>query len=96
MVTMPKPSKLDLFILKRMYAAHAVRYCIDHFWNDKLLLDVNINMKTRQMPMAKLESSVLLNLFNDLLTLLQHASTIPRLDFTDVSMSNEDYLVWTK
>ena len=46
--------------------------------------------------MAKLESSVLLNLFNNLLTLLQEASTTPRLDFTDVSMSNKDYLAWTK
>ena len=46
--------------------------------------------------MAKLELSVLLNLFNNLLTLLQEAYTTPRLDFTDVSMSNKDYLVWTK
>ena len=55
----------------------------------------NINVETRQTSMAKLEPSVLLNLFNDLLALLQEASTAPRLDFTNVSMSNEDYLAWT-
>ena len=95
MVMMSKPSRLDLMIPKQMYAPHGVRCCKDYLWNDRLLSDVKINMETRQTPMAKLEPSVLLNLFNDLLTLLQEASTVPRLDFTNVSMSNEDYLAWT-
>ena len=95
MVMMTKPSRLDLLILKHMYAPHGVRCCKDHLWNRRLLLDVEINMETRQTPMAKLEPSVLLNLFNDLLALLQEVSTAPRLDFTNVSMSNEDYLAWT-
>ncbi|CAM4857914.1 unnamed protein product [Rotaria socialis] len=95
MITMPKPARLDLLVLKRMYAPHGVRCCRKHLWNNRLLPDVKINMDNRQTPMAKLEPTVLLNLFNDLLGLLQEASTAPRLDFMDPSMSNEDYLTWT-
>ena len=47
MVMIRKPSRLDLLILKQMYAPHGVRCCKDHLWNDRLLLDVKINMETR-------------------------------------------------
>ena len=88
---MPKSSKLDLLILKQMYVPHEVRWYRDYLWNDRLLSDVKINMEIRPTPMPKLESSVLLNLFNDLVALLKEVSTTPRLVLTNVSMSNEDY-----
>ena len=37
----------------------------------------------------------ILQLLNDLLSLIQEASSAPRLDFTDPSLINEDYLTWT-
>ncbi|CAF1381289.1 unnamed protein product [Rotaria magnacalcarata] len=95
MITMPKPVRLDLLVLKRMYAPRGVRCCRKYLWNNRLLPDVKINTDNRQTPMAKLEPTVLLNLFNDLLGLLQEASTTSRLDFMNASMSNEDYLTWT-
>ena len=53
-------------------------------------------MENRQTRVARLEEpSILLQLFNDLLSLLQGASSVARLDFVDPYLTNEDYLVWT-
>ena len=52
-------------------------------------------MINRQTSTAKLESSALLKLFNNVLGLLQEATTAARLDFTDASLSDEDYLACT-
>ena len=94
-IIMPKIARLDFLVLKRMYAPHGVRCCKQHLWNNRLLPNVEINMINRQTSMAKLESSALLKLFNDVLGLLQEATAAARLDFTDASLSDEDYLAWT-
>ena len=94
-VVMPKPARLDMLIRHQLYAPHGVRVCKDHLWNDHLLPDSKINRKNREIPIAKLEPSIILQLFNDLLSLIQEASSVPRLDFTDPSLTNEDYLTWT-
>ncbi|CAF3039504.1 unnamed protein product [Rotaria sp. Silwood2] len=83
LVVMPKPARLDFLVLKRMYAPHGVRSCTNHLWNNRLLPDVEVNMENRQTRIAKLEPSILLQLFNDLLRLLQEESSAARLDFMD-------------
>ncbi|CAF2559560.1 unnamed protein product [Rotaria sp. Silwood2] len=93
-VVMPKAASLNLLVLKRMYAPHGVRICTDHLWNDRLLPDTRVNMENRQTRIAKLEPSIILQLFNDLLGLLQEASSAAQLDFMDPCLTNEDYLSW--
>ena len=77
---MAKLSRFDLLILKQMYAPHGVRCCRDHLRNDILRWKLNGKVE------IKCSSEFLL-------ALLQEASTAPRLDFTNVSMSKEDYLM---
>ncbi|CAF4801939.1 unnamed protein product, partial [Rotaria sp. Silwood2] len=91
-VVMPKAARLDLLVLKRMYAPHGVRICTDHLWNDRLLPETKVNMENRQTRIAKLKLSIILQLFNNLLGLLQEASSAARLDFMDPCLTNEDYL----
>ncbi|CAF3981242.1 unnamed protein product [Rotaria sordida] len=95
LIVMPKPARLDLLVLKRMYAPHGVRSCTEHLWNSRLLPDTEVNIDNRQTPISKLEPSVLLQLINDLLGLLQEASSTTRLDFMDPCLTDEDYLAWT-
>ena len=94
-IIMPKIARLDFLVLKRMYAPHGVRCCKQHLWNNRLLPNVEINMINRQTSIAKLQSPAVLKLFNDVLGLLQEATTAARLDFTDASSSDEDYLTCT-
>ena len=89
---MPKIARLDFLALKRMYAPHGVRCCKQHLWNNRLLPNVEINMINRQTSMVKLESSALLKLFNNVLCLLQEATTAARLDFNYASLSVE--IIW--
>ena len=63
-VVMPKAARLDLLVLKRMYAPHGVRICTDHLWNDRLLPDTKANMENRQIQITKLDPSSILQLFN--------------------------------
>ncbi|CAF4182910.1 unnamed protein product, partial [Rotaria sordida] len=95
LVVMPKPARLDFLVLKLMYAPHGVRNCTNHLSNNRLLPDVEVNMENRQTRIAKLKPSIILQLFNDLLGLLQEASSAARLDFMDPCLANEDYMAWT-
>ena len=61
---MPKAARLDLLVLKRMYAPHGVRICTDHLWNDRLLPDTKANMENRQIQITKVDPSSILQLFN--------------------------------
>ena len=95
-VVMPTRERLDMLIRHQLYASHGVRIWKDYLWNDYLLPDSKINRKNRETSIANLESSIILQLFNDLLSLIQEASSAPRLDFTDPSLTNEDYLTWNR
>ncbi|CAF0984294.1 unnamed protein product [Didymodactylos carnosus] len=47
-IKMSKAARLDLLVLKRMYAPHGVRCCKSHLNNNRLLPQSEINMDTRQ------------------------------------------------
>ena len=94
-VVMPKAARLDLLVLKRMCALHGLRISTDHLWNDRLLPDTRANMENRQTQITKLDPSIILQLFNDLLGLLQEASAAARLDFMNPHLTNENYLART-
>jgi hypothetical protein len=49
----------------------------------------------RQQLKAALPTETLVDLVDDLLTLLQEATRSPRLNFRDPFMSDEDYEAWT-
>ncbi|CAF2666879.1 unnamed protein product [Rotaria sp. Silwood2] len=55
---MPKLARLDMLVLKRMYAPHGVRCCKDHLWNNPLLPDVKINMQNRRKVVSRTFDSI--------------------------------------
>ncbi|CAF4296162.1 unnamed protein product [Didymodactylos carnosus] len=73
-VVMPKAARLDLLVLKRMYAPHGVRCCKSHLINNRLLPQSDINMDTRQQRLAALPPAELVTLFDDVLSLIQEAT----------------------
>ena len=96
MITMPKPARLDLLILHRLYAPHNVRCCSEHILKHDRLSPMNcVEMYDRQKLKATLQPQELLLVIEDLLTLIQEAIKAPRLDFRDPMLSDDDYLTWT-
>lgn len=96
MVTMPKAARVDLLIMHSMYAPSGVRCCSEHLFNDRYLKpDLAIVMDNRRLLSTTFSSETMIEAFNDLLSLLQAARDAPRLDFTDPSLNDEDYLAWT-
>ena len=93
MITMPKPARLDLLILHRLYAPHNVKCCSEHILKHDRLNPMNcVEVYDRQKLKATLQPQELLLVIEDLLTLIQEAIKAPRLDFRDPMLSDDDYL----
>lgn len=96
MVTMPKEARLDLLIVHSMYAPRGVRCCDEHLAGAKRLKpDVPVVMEKRRVMSAVLSATEMIETVGDLLALVRIARDAPRLDFSDLSLGNEDYLTWT-
>ena len=95
-VVMLKAARLDMLILHSMYAPQDVRCCSSHLLNKtRLMHHTQVNTDNREHLSSSLSSSEMIELVEDLLSLLREAATSPRLDFLDVSLTEEDYLAWT-
>ena len=78
MITMPKPARLDLLILHRLYASYNIRCCSEHILRLDRLNPMNfIEMYDRQKLKATLQLQELLLIIEDLLTLIQEAIKAP-------------------
>lgn len=96
MITMPKPARLDLLVIHKLYAPHGVRCCRKHLLSaSRLGPQEVVSVTNRQQLKAALPTETLVDLVDDLLTLLQEATRSPRLNFRDPFMSDEDYEAWT-
>ena len=92
---MPTAALLDVLGLQRLYAPHGVRCCSDHLLKSRLSPDSYVDIENPQEVLAKLQPMALAELFIDILGLLQQATNASRLDFLDISLSDENYIVWT-
>ena len=92
----PRLLVLILLVIHKLYAPHRVRCCRKHLLSSsRLLPEEFVNMINRQPLKAALSTETLVDLVNDLLMLRQEATRSPRLDFSDPSLSDEDYEAWT-
>ena len=57
LAVMPRPTRPDLLVLKRMYAPHGIRSCTSNLWNNRSL-DVQLNTESRPTRIARLEPSI--------------------------------------
>ena len=97
MITMPKPARLDLLIIHKLYVPHGVRCCRKHLLSSSRLdPEEVINMDNRQQFKVALSTEKLLDFIDNLLNLIEEAIRSPRLDFCDPSLSHEDYEAWTR
>ncbi|CAF3028442.1 unnamed protein product [Rotaria sp. Silwood2] len=96
MITMPKSARRHLLILHRLYAPQGVRCCRLHILNNNRL-DPNgfVEIDSREKLKASLQSDELIRLLDDLLLLIKEAMELPRLDFQDPLLSDDDYMAWT-
>ena len=94
MITMPKPARLDLLIIHKLYVPHGVRCCRKHLVSSSLLdPEEVINMDNRQQLKIALPTEKFVDLIGNLFNLIEEAIRSPRLDFCDSSLSNEDYVL---
>ena len=93
MVVMSKAARLDMLIFYSMYAPQGVRCCWSHLLNKtRLMHHTQVNTDNREHLSSSLSSSKMIELVEDLLSLLREAATSLRLDFLDASLTEEDYL----
>ena len=96
MITVPKPARLDLLIIHKLYVPHGVRCCGKHLLSSSRLdPEEVINMDNRQQLKVALPTEKLVDLVGNLLTLIEEAIRSPRLDSCDSSLSSEDFEAWT-
>jgi hypothetical protein len=96
MVVMPKPARLDLLLLYRLYAPHGVRCCTSHLLTSKRLRpDEHIDIENRLPIPTSLSPTEAGELFNDLFSLIDELRSASHLDFDSPSLTNEDYQAWT-
>ena len=96
MVVLPKATRLDMLILHSMYETQGVRCCSSHLFNTtRLMHHTQVNTDNREHLSSSLSSSEMIELVEDLLSLLREAAASPRLVFLDASLTEEDYLAWT-
>ena len=67
-----------------------------HLLKSRLSPDSYVDIENREEVLAKLQSMALAELFIDILGLLQQATNASRLDFLDISLSDENYIAWTR
>ena len=95
MVVIPKAARLDMLILHSMYVPQGVQCRSSHLLNKtRLMHHTQVNTDNREHLSSSLSSSEMIELVEDLLSLLREAATSPRLDFLDASLTEEDYLAW--
>ncbi|CAF4044105.1 unnamed protein product [Rotaria sp. Silwood2] len=93
MITMPKSARLDLLILHRLYAPQGVRCCRLHILdNNRLEPNGFVEIDNHEKLKTSLQSDELIRLLDDLLWLIKEAMELPRLDFQDPSLSDDDYV----
>jgi hypothetical protein len=96
MTIMPKPARLDLLLLHRLFAPHGVRCCLSHLFNrNRLRPDEQVNNQDCQQFPTFLSPQEARDLFNDLFSLFDELRSSSRLDFDDPSLTDEDYEAWT-
>ena len=93
MVVMSKAARLDILILHSMYAPQGVRCCSSHLLNKtRLMHHTQVNTDNREHLSSSLSSSEIIELVEDLLSLLREAATSLRREFLDTSLTEKDYL----
>ena len=96
LIIMPKGVRLELLSMHRIYVPPDVRCCTCHLLNNRhLSLHIILNLNTYTKCSEKLLPHELKELCNDLLSLSDEWKSSSRLDFEDLSMTDDDYESWT-
>jgi hypothetical protein len=99
MMVMPKTARLELLAFHRVYAPGGIRSCHSHLINDNHLRpNVRLRELDRLRLVTSLSSDEMRDFCNDLLSMLEElrsSSSSSRLDFDDLSYTDEDYEAWT-
>ena len=89
-------TRLDVLLLHRVFVPYGVRRCSSHLLNDtRLRSDQPFDLNDRSQIPTLLSSDDARDLLDNLFSLFNELKFSPRLDFDDLSLTNQNYEAWT-
>ena len=91
----PKLARIDLLVNHRCHVGESSNICIEHLQGNRLKHDIVVFSSNRNVSDTQLTSKSSSSLISSLLDVLKTERASPYLDFSDPSLTDDDFKVWT-